>query len=103
MNGSNHSLGNASLLRSLVLHPGHPAQPVRRPGCRLDLSLNDCGCWFSSLSLRLGLRSAGPERIKETLVHILVICAAEMLKFSDIVFFYVRTCRVRAWCSSDQP
>ena len=66
-------------------------------------SLNDCGCWFSSLSLRPDLRSAGPERIKETLVYIFVICAAEMLKFSDIVFFYVRTCRVRAWCSSDQP
>ena len=65
-------------------------------------SLNDCGCWFSSLNLRPGLHSAGPERIRETLVYIFVICAAEMLKFSDIVFFHVRTCRVRAWCSSDQ-
>ena len=36
-NGSNHSLGNASLLRSLVLHPGHSAQPVRRPTYLLNL------------------------------------------------------------------
>ena len=44
-NGSNHSLGNASLLRSLVLHPRLSSQLVTL--VFYGPSLNDCGCWFS--------------------------------------------------------